>query len=1136
MKKKRKSIKELLKVFYYSKPFLIMRITVFLLLFSVIQVMGENSYSQNTRLSLNLKDVSIENVLDEIENQSEFYFLFNQKLVNVDRKVDINAKNKQIKDILADLFASENVNCMVLDRQILLSPEYMTETVIVTRDRQPQEIVVTGKVTSEDGNSLPGVNILIKGTITGTISNMDGDFSIEVDDPEAAVLVFSFIGYRAQEVAISGRSVINITLAEEVFGLEEVVAIGYGTQRKRQLTGSVSAVKTDKLEDIPVTQVMQKLQGQLAGVQINQTSGTPGSGMNIRIRGAASISAGNEPLYVVDGFPIVNGINSINSNEIQEISILKGVAAASLYGSRAANGVVLVTTKQAKKGDQLNLKVNATFGVGVIPENTKPEVMNAKEFLTSNKYFWEDKIRYQGANPDDMPEIYKNPDAWTGVDTYWFDELLRKSRYQDYNISLSHGSDKVQTSNVMSFHDEKGIVLNSGYKRFSLRSNNTFNVSDNIRAGINIAPTLYTSSNVDTDGNYRIIMSSFITPPIFDPNKKNPDGSLVGSYPEAQSPVFPYFNPKQVLLESTDEASSVRLLSNAFVEIDFLKDFQIRSMASAESGASLSREYIPSYVANRIWQMPPRKATGSSRTNSNLNWVWENTLKYNKTIGNKHNIDFLLGYSAQKYKQDYVYGQGNTFADDEIRYISAAINKTASAGAEEWSLASIFSRLNYNYNGKYLLSASFRRDGCSRFGQNNLWGSFPSVSAGWIVSEEEFAKDLPVLSYLKLRAEYGKAGNYNVGNYSHFGSISGANYVIDGSIVPGRQQTSISNAALTWETTEGLGVGLDVGFLKDRLSFVFDYYNKTTDGLLYRIDIPIATGYTSINSNIGEFNFWGYEFSAITKNLVGSFKWNTNFNISFDRNKVIKLGTENSPIGGGSTQAVHAANRTEVGQPIGQFWGAVSDGIYETQAELDSEPKADWNELGSAKYKDINGDGIVTDTDDDKTFLGNPQPDFTFGMANSLSYKNFDLSIQITGSYGNKLQYGVREWTESLTGFFNMEKYLLDRWRSPENPGSGIVPGTAMGNTHMFSILSDRQICDASYLAIKNITLGYNLPKFTKHIKNARVYGSIQQALVITKYPGTNPEASNLNGLFGGVDNGNYPIPRTIAFGLNFTF
>ena len=516
----------------------------------------------------------------------------------------------------------------------------------------------------------------------------------------------------------------------------------------------------------------------------------------------------------------------------------------------------------------------------------------------------------------------------------------------------------------------------------------------------------------------------------------------------------------------------------------------------------------------------------------------ENTLTYNKTFAENHNVDVLLGYTTQKNSQENVTINSSDYPDNELGWFGAAISRTGNSDTNSWgswSMISYLGRLNYDYKGKYLLSVAFRRDGCSRFGSNAKFANFPSVSLGWIASDETFMERFDKLSYLKFRGSYGVVGNYNIGNYTYLASVGSYNYVTNGSITPGRAVSGIGNSELTWETTKQLDLGVDIGLFNDRIFLVYDYYWKNTDGLLYQVDIPYSSGFSNIQSNIGEFRFWGHEISLETKNMTGDFKWNTHLNISIDRNKAIKLGTNDTPIGGYSNQQDY--NRTEVGKPLGLFYGYVYDGVFMTQEEYEAGPKHSSSMVGTVRMKDLNGDNIIDM--DDRTFIGDPNPDFTFGITNEFSWKNFDASLVLTGSVGNDIIDGSREWTENLDGCFNVLRDVANRWRSEENPGNGEIPRTRTGTTELFRYNNTRWVFDGSYLRVKNLTIGYTVPlKTNPYIKGLRFYLSGQNLLTWTAYPGMNPEVSSrgASGLYQGVDITAYPVARTFSLGINVKF
>ena len=1083
---------------------------------------------EDVTVSLSLQDVNIESVFRELEKSTGYNFVFTNKELRDVPSVGVTSDNNSLYNVLLSLAKQTNLTFKQVDYNIHVKRSKSAAAARI--ETQTADITVTGTVTDENGEPLPGVTVSVPGTSVGTATDIDGKYSITV--PDDATLVFSFIGFESQRIAVGSQNIINMSLREDTSSLDEVVVIGYGTQKQREVTGSISTLEAAQLEDQPVGQFAQKLHGRIPGVQINQASGTPGGGMAIRIRGASSINAGNDPLYVVDGFPIVGDINNINPNEIESFSVLKGASAASLYGSRAANGVVLITTKRAKKGTT-SVQFSASYGVNQIPQQGRSEFMNAKEFLQFQKEIYEDKIKYEGYTGG-IPELYQNPDQYSGTSTDWSDVILRDGMVSSYNLNVSSSKENFSTSTTAGYFKEEGAVLNTDFERFSLRSNNEYRFNDQIRIGVNIAPTFQTSQNFNTDGHSgnAIVMAASSTPPIWSPFDTNEDGTLVDSY--SGPGLFSQPNWYRNLMESTNRIKSTRLLSNAFAEWDFRKDFTFKTSVSLDMLGSNRRMFQPSTYGTS-GNAPTNRARAEYATEFYYSWLTENTINYSKAFGLNHNLDVLVGYSAQKFIQENTILTGIDFPDDDVEWIDAAAIKNGNSNVGEWSLLSMFSRINYNYKGKYLLSASIRRDGSSRFGAENQWGAFPAASAGWIISDESFLNNSSILSYLKLRAEYGYAGNFNIGNYRQFGNISTTNYVIGNAIAQGRSPISIGNSLLTWETTRGMDVGLDFSFFGDRLYMTFDYYNKTTDNMLYQVDIPYAAGFPNIQSNIGEINIWGYEFSVGHKFLSENFKWNTDFNISFNRNKVIQLGTNNTPIGGIGEQGFSSYWKTEVGRQMPLFYGYVFDGIYMNQEDFDSSAKHITSAVGTTKMRDLNGDGVINSQD--KTFIGNPNPKFTFGFNNSFNYRNFDMNIVISGAYGGEV-FAFRGWNTLLDGNFNVITEVKERWRSEENPGAGFHASTRSGTTAFGRFTSSKWIHDASYLTIKNITFGYTLPQINNYFSKARVYASIQQALILTNYPYGNPEASlrGLSSLELGFDGTAYPVPRTMALGLNLNF
>ena len=1098
-----------------------MRTTSLMLIVSISSLFATNVKSQITKVSFTVQNASILNVIEKIESQTDYLFVYNKNEIDLNRKVNISATNQPVAEILSDIFNNTNIVYAKEGTNIMLMQKSVS-----------QQQKITGTVTDKSGTPLPGVNVVVTGTTQGTLTDIAGKYSIDL--PQGAKsLTFSFIGMESQEISIGTSTLVNVTMAESAIGLEEVVVVAYGTQQKRDITGSISQLNTAKIRDIPVSNIGQQLQGKFAGVQIDQSTGEPGHDMTFRIRGAASINAGNSPLIVVDGFPTIGGFSTINPDEIESITVLKDASATSLYGSRASNGVILVTTKQAKSG-QTNVEFSSYVGIEVVGDRGKPDVMNAQEFAQFKKEYYEDAAKYEGYTGG-VPAIYQNPEQYAGyVGTNWVDVLLRKAMTQNYNLSLSSGTKDLKSVVILNYNKQDGVIINSYSERFTGRSNNIYTVSDKLTLGLNLAFS-YERRQVDPAlSNTRgIIELAYLMDPIL--KYKNDDGTYPISF--LQPGMFPMPNLYLVATQRQNPVKTTTILANTFAEYKIIKGLQYRISLNVEGNNMITRTWYPSTT---MGSTPPNPPYGSYGTSGYLSWLVENTLTYQKTINEKHNFDALIGYSAQNYYSEGSNIVGDQFPDDNIGWINVATSRIGTASSSESSLLSYIGRLNYNYDSKYLISLAFRNDGSSKFGANTKWGNFPSFSIGWVVSNENFMKNINKGNLLKIRASYGKTGNFNIGNYTYLASVTTNNYVFNDNITAGKALSSIGNADLTWETTSGYDVGLDLELFKGRISFTYDYYWKKTEGLLYAIDIPIESGFSSINSNIGRFDFWGHEFSISSKNFIGKFNWNTDFNISFDRNIVKKLGTNNTPIGGYDIQ--WDDNRTAVGHPIGMFYGFVNTGVYMTQEEFDTQPHMAGMVVGTTRFKDVSGpngvpDGIITL--DDRTFIGDPNPDFIFGITNKFSYKNFDLSITMAGTVGNDISNDAFESTENIDGVFNVRKLVADRWRSLDDPGAGIIPRTLSGTTGLCRIMSTLQIFKGSYLAAKNITIGYTLPlPPNKYIKKASVDFSVQNPFMLTTYPGMNPEVSifGLNGLNQGRDWASYPISKIFTLGARINF
>ncbi len=1003
-----------------------------------------------------------------------------------------------------------------------------------------QNTTVTGTVISADDSiGLPGVNVVVKGTTNGTVTDFDGNYSFNVDGNNGT-LVFSYIGFTTQEIPINGQSKVNATMTEDATALDEVVLVGYGTQIKREVTGSVQTVDLSEFADIPVTQVAQKLQGQLAGVQINQTTGKPGEGINVRIRGQLSVSGGSDPLYVVDGFPIAGNINTLNPAEIEDISVLKDAASTSLYGSRAANGVVLITTKKGQAG-KTSINFNVSTGIQSVPERGRLEMMDAVEFAQFKKEYYED----QG---DPVPDIFQDPSQYEGKNNDWYGAMLRTAPQSIYSLSISSNTEKFRSSVIMGFTDREGVVLGTDWQQYTLRANLAYDISDKVEIGLNIAPSYVIDRVPRTDGTrgQGILFNALHTwpnMPIY-----NPDGSRTefNRFPADTGNIFAYANWLNSAERITDETKNLNLLSNAYIEWKPIEGLSIKSSLNAEFYRAKYKFFSPTNATFRINRPIPTNNSAQWDNRDTFSWLNENIVTYTKSHGN-HNFSILGGFTYQKFRLERSVLSASDFADDRLPVIQGATNINRGGTfdeVQENALVSVLSRLTYNYKGKYLFTAAIRSDGSSKFGSENRWGTFPSVSAGWIASDESFLENAENLSLLKIRGSWGVTGNNNIGNYTQYALIdNNVPAVFGDTFAPGSAVNSLSNPNLGWETTKQFDIGLDVSMFNDRVSFVYDYYTKKTTDLLFNIDVPRESGFSNFSDNIGEIKFWGHEFSLNTVNTTGKFRWTTSANISFNRNEVVSLAE-------GIDQVFGSWHITKVGEPFGQFYGHLSDGNYLNQQDLDSSPQVPGRStVGSIKLRDVNGDGVITrgGVNDDRAIMGNPFPDFTYGITNRINYGNWDFSVIGTGSQGNELLVRHLFSTTNLDGVFNLLKDVKYRFRSVENPGRGFY-GTTVGGGNVTGIerdwINDRFVADASNFNIRNITMGFTIPDLEKYFKSARIYASVQNVYIFTKYwGGPNPEISTQNNgqgdggnLSSGVDLSGYPIPRIVSIGLNLNF
>lgn len=1000
------------------------------------------------------------------------------------------------------------------------------ESVTITQQAKK----VSGVVKDNSGEPIPGANVVVKGTTNGTVTDIDGKYTIEV--PNNATLTISFIGYTTKDVKVGSQPTVNVVLAEDAIGLNEVVAIGYGYQKKKDLTGSVSSVSAeDMVMGGTVSNAAQALQGKTAGVQVSQTSKAPGGSISVRVRGSNSISSTNEPLYVVDGFPTSEGLN-INPNDIESMQILKDASATAIYGARGANGVVLITTKRGKSGEN-KISYNGYFGTQKIMNPF--ELLNGKDYMNlQNALFKEvagqENTEYGAYTPSQLE---------SDVNTDWIDVCTRLGLVQDHNIQFQGGSDKTKVLTSLGYYKQDGVLKNTDFSRISGRVNVDQTINDYIKAGATVYAHRETSKFQQYSGN--IVNSNVLLGILsYDPTVKdyNDDGTY-GRVPGGRGD-----NPLANLMERQNDSKNDKFNGSAYVEIHPLEGL----VAKATGGVEIMHNFEGTYLPASTYQGSIDNGVASTYDYSGTRQLFEGVINYMKTFNRIHDFSAMVGYTYEKFSGEYRRINAKDFSTDVFGYnnLGAAAQKTSIASNKtENILISFFGRVNYTLMDKYLATVTVRRDGSSRFGANNRWGTFPSGSLAWRMSEEDFIKNLNVFSNLKLRLGFGVTGNERIGDYASFALMTNTHLSMDGAgNIAGMHisQTSPSNPDLKWETTQQYNIGLDMGFFNNRLSVSVDGYFKKTNDLLLNMDMPYYTGFVSGQSNVGSIQNRGFEIDLTSHNLTGDFIWDTKFNFSLNRNKVLDLGTngeiriKSSKPTGTVTEQEYAVVRE--GESLGSLFGYKYVGVLQEGETYPLQPDA---KPGDPKFADVNGDGVLDDKDRD--IIGHANPDFIFGLTNNFAYKGFDLSIFFQGSVGNELLNMTRMNME-----LNRSTDALNRW-TPTNTNTDI-PRNGFYNTSKGKggYINDHFIEDASFLRLKNLTLGYTIP-FKKVVSSCRVYGSIENLFTITGYSGWDPEVDTKaydtaknNGtnqtanVGAGLDFNAYPSMRTYTIGLNITF
>lgn len=995
-----------------------------------------------------------------------------------------------------------------------------------------QETTISGTVThAGTGEPLIGVNVILKGTSKGVSTDLDGKYTI-TQLPADAVLSFTFLGFESKEVVVNAQTSINVALTPVTSELDELVIVGYGKKKKRNLTGSIASVGSEEIEKTNQQDAVSILQGRAAGVQVTSNSGAPGGAMTIRVRGNSSLNSGNDPLYVVDGVPIesnslsslngtenfgLNPLADINPGDIESIEVLKDAASTAIYGSRAANGVVMITTKRGKEG---KAQINLNVFTGVSEITRKLSVLNASQYRAVIL----DSYRNMENPTEPTFAVIDSLSPRNNGDVDWQEELLRIAPQYKIDLSVRGGSENVKYSWSSSFLNQDGIIINNNYKRVTSRLNVDFNASDKLKFGQSISYTNATNNRINAggSGNLSVVRELLIRPPSY--AMYLPDGSLNGYQ-------FGKRNPVGLAELATHLNKTNRIIGNEYAEYQFNDALKLRSNVNLDFVSMKEDEFIPSVLDYR-----PGYNTGAVRSLTNLTWGNETYLTYSKEFNEVHNFSGLLGFSFQNWKYEQTGLDGMFFPSDNIRTLNGAgtISGQEVNIITEHSMLSYFGRLSYDYKGKYLAEVNLRADGSSRFGADNRFGYFPSASLGWRFSDEAFLKDNTVITDGKFRFSAGQTGNEAIGNYTSQGEFAvGVNYLDYSGAAP----TVMPNAGLTWETTTQYDAGLDLSFWKNRVMLTADYYVKLTEDLLYNVPIPRTTGFSFITQNIGSIENKGIEFTLTTRNLVGDFKWDTNFNISSNRNKVTDLPDELLTNGFIQNGNYHILRE---GLPIGTFYGYQFNGVYSRDEDnvngVTNGSQGAVFKGGDPIWEDVNGDNII-DTDDRKV-IGDATPDFYGGITNNLSYKNLSLSVFFQFSYGNDIYSEINHQRNSVVRYNNLSTLALNRWREQGDVTNFPRP-IQDDPLQSDSRIQSRWVEDGSYIKLKNVNLNYSFPQALIGrfgLSKLDAYVTAANLITWTKYTGFDPDVNSYSGLRTGVDEGSYPQSRTVILGLNFGF
>lgn len=1100
----------------FKQIFRIMRISTFLLMVCVFCSYAGNAHSQNAKVSIRMNNVKLDKILNEIENQTDYLFIYNNQ-VDINKITSVKVKNEAVAQVLDRILSGTGINYELEGTHIILTTEAIKDL-----HAQQQAKTVTGTVTDVSGEPIIGANIRIKGTTTGTITDIDGNFSIKAE-PQSVIEV-SYIGYLTQETVINNQKSIRFLLKEDTKTLDEVVVIGYGVQKKADLTGSVANINTEKLNTQSNANIGQALQGKIAGVDIVSQGGAPGSGTRIMVRGIGTLNNAS-PLYIVDGM-YMNSIDHINPNDIASIDVLKDASSAAIYGSRAANGVIIVTTKEGSNTEGKPI-IDLSVNLGISTASKFLDMLDAKGWA---------EVTTIARQAIGKPALDMATDLANKPDNDWQDIMFRPALMQNYNLSVKGGGKYSTYYTGLGYFNQDGIVKGTNYQRYNIQSKNDYKRGI-FSAGTNLIISFSHDKPLHQELRGGMIGTILQSVPTLEKYDDTREGGYGGTYGDVVNIPHPLAIIDDNIMDRYNE--NVKIFANLYAQIELFKGLKYKLNLTPDFSFERYKNYLNKYdfglATNSITQLTERQ-----RRRRNI--LVENLLTFDRTFG-EHKISALAGYTYQdsRFRHIQAYGEGLPQGLEEID--AATTNRSNEGNSWRSVLTSILGRVFYSYQNKYLFTATIRRDGSSKFGKNNRYGYFPSFSLGWNVTEEKFMENVHWLDQLKLRGGYGVLGNQEIDNYQYSSTITtGINYPDgNGGLLQGAFPKNFANPDIKWEETAMTNVGIDFMAFNNRLSLTADYYVKNTKDILLTVPIPISSGGANDPiRNAGKIRNNGFEFNLGWMDQPNpDISYGINLIGSFNKNKVIAMGSESGSIKGGSTNQNITTSETKAGYPIGGYWLISTAGYFNSQEEVDAyakdgkkiQPAA---EPGDIKFVDANNDGVIND---DRVFQGSPFPDFTFALNGNMRYKNFDLSIGLQGVLGNKIYNATRQTLEDVTKGSNFLASCLDYW-TPENKNASHPRLTWDDPNRNTRAESDRYLENGSYLRLRSVQLGYTFPQtwFKGAIQHARVYINAENLFTITSYSGYSPDVNADNANYRGFDNFIYPTNRTFMLGLNVTF